>query len=151
MSKSSKEKSSSGDRINLGRMISVISRFMGGQVHKFIFAGALLAFEAATAVYVPLIVAFVIDYLTLRLQQLDGKAIPPPLSPLGLLHLPPIINPDIDTLLIVTLGILSLTMINSLADSLAEIYLAQGGRSLGYNLRVSLYAHLQKLSLAFHA
>ena len=61
-----------------------------------------------------------------------------------------LINADVDTILLVTLGIVVLTMINSLADSMAEIYLAKGGRSLGYNLRVSLYSHLQKLSLAFH-
>jgi ABC-type multidrug transport system fused ATPase/permease subunit len=33
---------------------------------------------------------------------------------------------------------------------LAEIYLAQGGRGVGYNMRVFLYGHLQKLSLTFH-
>jgi ABC-type multidrug transport system fused ATPase/permease subunit len=41
-------------------------------------------------------------------------------------------------------------MINSLCDSLAEIYLAQGGRKVGYNVRVFLYNHLQKLSMTFH-
>jgi ABC-type multidrug transport system fused ATPase/permease subunit len=41
-------------------------------------------------------------------------------------------------------------MINSAADSLAEIYFARGGRTLGYNLRVALYGHLQRLSLSFH-
>ncbi len=43
-----------------------------------------------------------------------------------------------------------MTMINSLCDSMAEIYLAQGGRKVGYNMRVFLYNHLQKLSLSFH-
>ena len=42
-------------------------------------------------------------------------------------------------------------MLNSLCDSLAEIYLAQGGRKVGYNMRVFLYGHLQKLSLSFHS
>jgi ABC-type multidrug transport system fused ATPase/permease subunit len=41
-------------------------------------------------------------------------------------------------------------MINSLCDSLSAIYLAQGGRKVGYNMRVFLYNHLQKLSLSFH-
>ncbi|RPI97403.1 MAG: ABC transporter ATP-binding protein, partial [Chloroflexi bacterium] len=149
MSKSSKDKKSS-ERINMGRMISVIGRFAGGQKRTFGMAGLLLVFEAATAVIVPLAGAFVIAYMAQRLSQLDGKDIPPPLSPLGHLGLPRLINPDVDTLLVVTVGIIALTMVNSLADSLAEIYLAKGGRSLGYNLRVSLYSHLQKLSLAFH-
>ena len=33
---------------------------------------------------------------------------------------------------------------------MAEIYLAKGGRLMGLNLRVSLYSHLQRLSLAFY-
>ncbi len=150
MSKSSKDKKPAGEQVNMLRMIRLIGRFMGGQTHQFTLAGLLLAFEAVTAVLIPLIGAFVITYLTLRLSQIDGKAIQPPLSPLGRLGLPNLINADVDTILLVTLGIVVLTMINSLADSIAEIYLAKGGRSLGYNLRVSLYSHLQKLSLAFH-
>ena len=55
-----------------------------------------------------------------------------------------------ETLALAALGIIGLTMINSLCDSLAEIYLAQGGRGVGYNMRVFLYGHLQKLSLTFH-
>ena len=31
-----------------------------------------------------------------------------------------------------------------------EIFIARGGRMLGFQVRVALYAHLQKLSLAFH-
>src|SRR5213079_1643913 len=40
--------------------------------------------------------------------------------------------------------------VRSLGDSLAEIYLARGGRRLGYAMRVTLYSHLQQLPLAFH-
>src|SRR4030095_10905257 len=55
-----------------------------------------------------------------------------------------------ETVALTTLAIILLTMINSLCDSLTEIYLAQGGRKVGYNMRVFLYNHLQKLSLSFH-
>jgi ABC-type multidrug transport system fused ATPase/permease subunit len=51
---------------------------------------------------------------------------------------------------LVAAGTIIMTMINSLGDSLAEIYLAQGGRKVGYNMRVFLYNHLQQLSLTFH-
>jgi ABC-type multidrug transport system fused ATPase/permease subunit len=54
------------------------------------------------------------------------------------------------TLIFITLGLILLTMLNSLCDSLSAIYLAQGGRKVGYNMRVFLYNHLQKLSLSFH-
>jgi ABC-type multidrug transport system fused ATPase/permease subunit len=57
---------------------------------------------------------------------------------------------DFRLLAFVTVALIALTMINSLCDSLAEIYLAQGGRRVGYNMRVYLYGHLQKLSLSFH-
>jgi ABC-type multidrug transport system fused ATPase/permease subunit len=43
-----------------------------------------------------------------------------------------------------------LAMVNSACDSGSEIYLAKGGRTLGYDLRVAMYSHLQRLSLAFH-
>ena len=39
---------------------------------------------------------------------------------------------------------------NSSSASLAEIYLAKAGRTLGFNLRGALFAHLQRLPLAFH-
>ena len=149
MSKSKDSKTKS-DQMSVGRSIRTIGQFMRGQGHMFTKAGLLLAFEAATAVMIPLIVAYVIDYMALRLSQLSGNPVAPPLTPLGMLGLPPLINPDIDTILIATIGIIILTMVNSLADSMAEIYLAKGGRNTGYNLRVMLYAHLQKLSLAFH-
>jgi ABC-type multidrug transport system fused ATPase/permease subunit len=60
------------------------------------------------------------------------------------------INSVVRTLIFVTLGLIILTMLNSLCDSLSAIYLAQGGRKVGYNMRVFLYNHLQKLSLSFH-
>jgi ABC-type multidrug transport system fused ATPase/permease subunit len=40
--------------------------------------------------------------------------------------------------------------VNSFSASLAEISLANAGRTLGFNLRGALFAHLQRLPLAFH-
>ena len=73
------------------------------------------------------------------------------MTPLNWLGLPSLLDKDVETISAVTLGIVLLTMVNSAADSFAEIYLAQGGRLLGFNLRVGLYSHLQRLSLTFYA
>ncbi len=109
-----------------------------------------LILEALTALLIPLVVGYSITYLTLRVNQILGNAGALPRSPLELLGLDSGLNPDVETLVLVALGIIILTMINSLCDSLTEIYLAQGGRGVGYNMRVFLYGHLQKLSLTFH-
>lgn len=150
MSKSSKGTKKSSDGTSANRLMSLAWRYMGEDKKLFILATAMLVLEAATAVVVPLVIAYVINYLTARLAQLDGKPLAPPLSPLAAVGLPTLINQDVDTLIIITVGLILLTMVNSLCDSLAEVYLARAGRRLGYNLRVSLYSHLQKLSLAFH-
>jgi ABC-type multidrug transport system fused ATPase/permease subunit len=139
------------ERISLRRVVRLLARFTGGERRVFVQAGLLLIIEAATAVLIPLVIAYVINYMTARLAQLDGKPIAPPLTPLNVLGLPSIVDRDIETISVVTLGIVLLTMINSAADSFAEIYLAKGGRLLGFNLRVGLYSHLQRLSLTFYA
>ncbi|MCB0098184.1 MAG: ABC transporter ATP-binding protein, partial [Caldilineaceae bacterium] len=54
------------------------------------------------------------------------------------------------TVLLLTITIVVMAMINSLGDSMAEIFLARVGQMLSYNLRTALYKHLQRLSLAFH-
>ena len=135
----------------ISRAARLIIRFTAGQRHNFILAGVMLVLESLTAVLIPLVIAYLIDgYLTPRIGQLSGKAVAPPLSPLMRLGLPTIIDRDVDTIAVVTLGIVLLTIINSATDSFAEIFLARGGRLLGLNLRVALYAHLQRLSLAFY-
>ena len=110
----------------------------------------MLVFEAATATLIPLLVAYIIDYLSVRLSQIAGQPVELPLSPLGMLGLHSFLDPDLETVAFVTLGIIVMTMINRLGNSMAEVYLAQGGRRVGYNLRMFLYAHLQKLSLIFY-
>jgi len=136
---------------DIRRAARLAGRFTSGQRRNFVIAGIMLMLEAWSAVQIPLVIAYLIDgYLGPRLAQLGGKAVPPPLSPLMYFGLPTLIDRDFDTILIVTLGIVLLTLINSATDSIAEIYLAKGGRLLGLNMRVALYSHLQRLSLAFY-
>src|SRR5262249_50558475 len=63
--------------------------------------------------------------------------------------LPAFVTPYVGTIAILTLAVVVMAMINSAADSMAEIYLARGGRMLGFHLRAGLFDHLQRLSLAF--
>ncbi len=150
MGKSSDDKKDSTSRINFSRLVGIIARFSRNSRHILILSVITLIVEALTALLIPLVVGYSITYVTLRVNQILGNPGVLPRSPLGLLGLDSGINPDLETLVFVALGIVLLTMINSLCDSLAEIYLAQGGRGVGYNMRVFLYGHLQKLSLTFH-
>ncbi len=122
----------SGD---LRQTIRLFRRFSAGQRRTFVFAALLLATEAATAVTE----AFPLSTLVKFLQHPDSYQLPGHLS-LGFRG----------TIAVLAAAIIVLTAVNSLTDSLAEISLAKGGRTIGYNLRVTLYSHLQKLSLAFH-
>src|SRR5262249_32305101 len=133
--------------VRVGRLMG---RFMAGERRQFVLAGLMLIIETLAAVLIPLLIAYLITYLTARLAQLGGKAVLPPLTPLAYVGLPTVIDQDIDTVVLVTIGLVVLEMINSAADSMTEIFLARGGRLMGLNLRVGLYAHLQRLSLAFY-
>lgn len=150
MSTSSDVQKDSSNRLNIYRLVGIIVRFSGNSRRKFVLSALMMVFEAGTATLIPLLIAYIIDYLSVRLSQIGGAPVELPLSPLGFLGLHSFINPDLETVVFVTLGIVVMTMINRLGASMSEIYLAQGGRRLGYNLRVFLYAHLQKLSLGFH-
>lgn len=117
------------------RMLRLFGRFSRGQRRTFLLALALLGFEAGTAVFEAYPLAYLIDYL-------KGDR--------GALRLPYLPADRTGTVLALTLAILLIAAINSAADSLAKIVLAQGGRRLGFNLRTGLFSHLQRLSLAFH-
>lgn len=131
---------------DLQRTIRLMGQFLAGQRRQFILALFLLIAEAWAATRVPLVLGFLIDYIAGRVDPSRAA----PLSPLQMFGIPSLINPDIDTVIAVALGIVLLTFVNSVTDSLAEIALAKGGRLLGYNMRVRLYSHLQRLSLAFY-
>lgn len=143
------KKGSSGG-MNIRPLLAIIARFSGNSRRFFLLAALMLILENGSATLVPLVIRYALKYVTALFDPSQGSINAPPPGPLSLLGIVSGINPIVETLAIVALGIIILTMINSLCDSLAEIYLAQGGRQLGYNLRVALYNHLQKLSLAFH-
>src|SRR4030095_6857391 len=150
--KSSDDKKASSNSLNFGRLLGIITRFSGNSRRIFMMAVLMLILEAVTALKIPDVIGYVVDYVT---QRVLGKipTNPQNVLPLSILerwgfHSP--IDPIWETFALTTLAIILLTMINSLCDSLTEIYLAQGGRKVGYNMRVFLYGHLQKLSLSFH-
>jgi ABC-type multidrug transport system fused ATPase/permease subunit len=120
------------------RGLRLLRRFSGGR-RPFVLGALLLAVEALTAVVEPVPIAYVVDYL-------QGRS--PSLRELGW---PSFGWSDrVETLTLLTAGIILLAAVNSAADSLAEVCLARGGRVLGYNIRVAMYSHLQRLSLAYH-
>jgi ABC-type multidrug transport system fused ATPase/permease subunit len=108
--------------------------YSSGQRSSFIWSIVLLAVEAATAIVVPVVIGALTNFLV------KGKA----WRPLGLE-----VPADL-TIAAFAVSIIAFTALNSLSDALAEISLAKAGRTLGYNLRKALFAHLQRLSLAFH-
>jgi ABC-type multidrug transport system fused ATPase/permease subunit len=152
MSKKSSDdqKSSSSNRLNFSRLVGIIARFSQNSRRLLILSMITLIIEQVTALFVPLVTGYALTYVSLRISQILGNAVALPRTPLQFLGFNSGINADLETLVLSGLGIIVLTMINSLCDSMAEIYLAQGGRGVGYNMRVFLYGHLQKLSLTFH-
>jgi ABC-type multidrug transport system fused ATPase/permease subunit len=57
---------------------------------------------------------------------------------------------DVVLLLGVVLVILLVAAVSALADYWSEVWLNRSGEQIVHDLRVALYAHLQRLSLAFH-
>jgi ABC-type multidrug transport system fused ATPase/permease subunit len=120
------------------RVARLMSRFLTGQRRLFVMALVMLSAEAITAIFTAYPLSYLIDYL---------KGDRPDL--LQVFGLPQFVSPQLGTVAALSIAIVLMAMINSAADSMAEIYLARGGRMLGFNLRVGLYDHLQRLSLAF--
>jgi ATP-binding cassette subfamily B protein/subfamily B ATP-binding cassette protein MsbA len=130
--KSSDDQKGSATGLNIRPLVGMITRFSGNSRRIFLLSLVMLILESVTAVLIPLLVpGQVVNLAAENLVALD-------------------INSVVRTLIFITLGLIILTMLNSLCDSLSAIYLAQGGRKVGYNMRVFLYNHLQKLSLSFH-
>src|SRR5947209_19272648 len=94
----------------------------------------MLAIDAATAVAVPNLIKYLTDFL--------NKQTPP--TVLGF-------TPSAEaTVPVIAAAIVVATALNSSSESLADISLATAARTLGFRLRGALFAHLQKLPLAFH-
>ena len=144
MGKSSSDKSekkTSSNSLNFSRLVGMIVRFSGNSRRNFFLAAIMLIFEQVAATAVGWVApGLVLDHAARRLAEMRENPAAIGFTPL-----------DFQVLALITVALVVLTMINSLCDSLAEIYLAQGGRRVGYNMRVFLYGHLQKLSMTFHS
>jgi ABC-type multidrug transport system fused ATPase/permease subunit/thiamine kinase-like enzyme len=120
------------------RVIGLLGRFVSRQRAPFILAFVMLLIEVLSDLGSKYTVPYLLDYL-------KGDK-PEPLLALGL----PYTLGLMGTVALLLGGFVILAMINSSSDSASEIFLARGGRMMGYNLRVALYSHLQRLSLAFY-
>jgi len=119
---------------DLGRTVRLFTRFTAGQRRSFVLATLLLVVDALTAVAVPNLIKYLTDFLTSDQRP----------SLLGL-------SPSHDaTIPVIAAAIVAATALNSSSESLADISLATAARTLGFNLRGALFAHLQRLPLAFH-
>jgi ABC-type multidrug transport system fused ATPase/permease subunit/aminoglycoside phosphotransferase (APT) family kinase protein len=123
---------------DLRRTIRLFRRFMG-KPRVYVVGLLLLLFEAGTSVLEPLPIAYLIDYL---------QGAKPNLRELGA---PALLDSErFETILLLTAAIVLIAAVNSAADSLTEVCMARGGRSLGYSIRIAMYSHLQRLPLAYH-
>ena len=139
--KSSDDQKSGSNRVTFSRLVGTIIRFSGNTRRNFFLAAIMLIFEQVAATAVGYVApGLVLDHVAKRLVEMRQDRAAIGFTP-----------EDFRVLAFVTVALIVLTMLNSLCDSLAEIYLAQGGRRVGYNMRVFLYGHLQKLSLSFHS
>ncbi|HEU4913057.1 MAG TPA: ABC transporter transmembrane domain-containing protein [Actinomycetes bacterium] len=117
---------------DLRRSVALFRRFAVGQRTAFLVAMGLLVVEAATAVLQPVLIGDIVKVLNGDLQEVFRAS-------------------GFDTMIaVLALALVGVTAVNSMSDSLAEVYLAKAGRTIGFNLRQALFAHLQTLSLAFH-
>jgi len=112
---------------------------MHGQHQLFLLAIVMLVIEAAMSIFEELPLAYLLDYLSGNQQSLSN-----------VWFISAFLSERYLIIGILTTAVILMATINSLGDSLAEIFLARGGQMLSYNLRTALYKHLQRLSLAFH-
>lgn len=121
------------------RTVRLLRRFAGRRT-VYVVGIVLVIVEALTSVVEPYPIAYLIDYL-------QGSR--PSLRDLGWGS--QLLSSDrLETLILLTVAIVGIAAVNSAADSLTEVCLARGGRSLGYSIRVAMYSHLQRLSLSYH-
>lgn len=123
---------------DLRRTVRLFRSFAGPRGPYWAGCG-LLVVEAVTAVVEPIPIAYLIDYLQGARGSLRDLGAPALLA-----------SEQFETILLLTVAIVLIAAVNSAADSLTEVAMARGGRSLGYSIRVAMYAHLQRLPLAYH-
>src|SRR4051812_9284670 len=119
---------------DLRRTLRLFAQFTHGQRRAFLIAAGLLALEALTAVAVPDQIKNLTNYLNSGQRPTVFGFTPS----------------DGTTILVIASAIVVATAINSASASGSDISLATAGRTLGFNLRGALFAHLQRLPLAFH-
>src|SRR5690606_15585168 len=105
----------------------------------YVLTFVMLCFEALTAVLEPVPIAYAVDFVSGEESTLRDLGFPAFMA-----------NEQWETIILVGLGIIAIAAINKGSDSLAEVFIARAGRELGYNIRVTMYDRLQKLSMAFH-
>ncbi|GAA2031950.1 ABC transporter ATP-binding protein [Terrabacter terrae] len=120
------------------RAFALIRRYHGAN-RPFVVGLLLLVLEAVTAVLEPFPIAYATDFVAGKAPSLREHGFPAVLS-----------NERVETIVLLGLAIILIAAVNKGADSLSEVFLARGGRELGYNIRVTMYDRLQKLSMAFH-
>jgi ABC-type multidrug transport system fused ATPase/permease subunit len=123
---------------DLRRTVRLFRRFMGGR-KVYVLGTLFLVIEAVTAVFEPWPIAFLIDFLQGARESLRDLGAPQVLA-----------SERFETILLLTIAIIGIATVNSAADSLTEVCMARGGRSLGYSIRVEMYSHLQRLPLGYH-
>ncbi|MEO7908621.1 MAG: hypothetical protein ABIV47_03120, partial [Roseiflexaceae bacterium] len=105
------------------RVIGLLGRFVSRQRAPFILAFIMLLIEVVSDLASKYTVPYLLDYL-------KGDK-PEPLLALGL----PYTLGSMGTVALLLGGFVILALINSSSDSASEIFLARGGRMMGYNLR----------------
>jgi ATP-binding cassette subfamily B protein len=125
-------------RSDVRRAFTLLRTHRGG-AGPYVMTFVMLVFEALTAVLEPVPIAYTVDYVQGSRESLRELGFPTIID-----------NEQWETIILLGLAIIAIAAINKGADSLAEVFIARGGRELGYNIRVTMYDRLQKLSMAFH-
>jgi ATP-binding cassette, subfamily B, bacterial len=125
-------------RSDVRRAFTLLRTHRGG-AGPYLMTSVLLVFEALTAVLEPVPIAYTVDYVQGARPSLREQGFPTVIA-----------NEQWETIILLGVAIIAIAAINKGADSLAEVFIARGGRELGYNIRVTMYDRLQKLSMAFH-
>ena len=125
-------------RSDVVRAFHLLRTHRGGTA-PYVLTFIMLCFEALTAVLEPVPIAYTVDFVSGEAQSLRDLGFPAFMA-----------NEQWETIVLLGLGIIAIAAINKGSDSLAEVFIARAGRELGYNIRVTMYDRLQKLSMAFH-
>jgi ABC-type multidrug transport system fused ATPase/permease subunit len=137
------------------RSIKLISRFIAGQRGVFGMAMFMLVLESLTSIGAKLPLKWLLDYLD---KGFSTQPIADDFAATFALFPAPVVTAisqfflglsSTGVLVFLSVAVLLFALLNSISDSATELYLVRGGRQLGFTVRDRLYAHLQKLSLAF--